>query len=57
MSYDSIIVMARGKIVEHDTPAKLLSNPDGYLRKLVDESGEVETLERMAANGNSGRDE
>ncbi|KAJ3094459.1 Multidrug resistance-associated protein 1 [Phlyctochytrium planicorne] len=37
--YDRVIVMDGGKVVEFDTPAKLLGIQDGHFRGLVDASG------------------
>lgn len=42
------MVLDSGKIVEFDSPRVLLENKDGFLRTLVDESGDKESLIRMA---------
>ncbi|EGG24088.1 hypothetical protein DFA_06227 [Cavenderia fasciculata] len=39
IDYDRIIVMDAGKIIEFDTPHRLLSNPHGLFTWLVDETG------------------
>lgn len=38
------MVLDAGRIVEFASPKELLKNPDGFLRSLVDESGDKETL-------------
>lgn len=47
---DRIMVMDLGKIVEMDTPANLLSNPDSEFSRLVDETGPQQSayLRRLA---------
>ncbi|KAF8068839.1 P-loop containing nucleoside triphosphate hydrolase protein [Lyophyllum atratum] len=44
MDADRIMVLDAGNIVEFDHPRVLLQKEDGYLRALVDESGDRETL-------------
>ena len=39
MDSDKILVLDDGKVVEFDSPRKLLENPDGHLSKLVDQTG------------------
>jgi ABC-type multidrug transport system fused ATPase/permease subunit len=42
------MVLDAGRIVEFDKPSILLSKETGFLRALVDESGEREVLLAMA---------
>ncbi|KAJ3114820.1 Multidrug resistance-associated protein 5 [Phlyctochytrium bullatum] len=48
--FDRILVLEEGRIVEHDTPARLLRIEGGYFRKLVDATGaqNAGALEEMA---------
>lgn len=39
MDSDKVLVMEEGKLVEFDHPSVLLQNSDGYLYKMVEESG------------------
>ncbi|KAG6849488.1 hypothetical protein H0H93_008015 [Arthromyces matolae] len=48
MDADRIMVLDSGKIVELENPHALLQRKDGYLRKLVDESGDREALYETA---------
>lgn len=48
MDYDKILVLSDGKVLEYDTPKALLSNPEGFLRSLVDSSSEKSDLEALA---------
>jgi ABC-type proline/glycine betaine transport system ATPase subunit len=48
MDADKIMVLDAGKMVEFDSPANLLKISDGYLRSLVDESGDRDVLYKMA---------
>ncbi|KAJ7717233.1 hypothetical protein B0H16DRAFT_1740743 [Mycena metata] len=48
MDADKIMVLDAGRIVEFDTPKKLLQRKDGLLRALVDESGDRDALYSMA---------
>ncbi|KAJ6594276.1 hypothetical protein B0H19DRAFT_1094788 [Mycena capillaripes] len=48
MDADKIMVLDAGRVVEFDTPKKLLQNKHGLLRALVDESGDKEALYKMA---------
>ncbi|KAK9680179.1 ABC transporter transmembrane region [Popillia japonica] len=41
MDSDKILVMDAGEAVEFDVPHQLLNNPDGYLTKMVKETGSV----------------
>ncbi|KRT79574.1 ABC transporter ATP-binding protein, partial [Oryctes borbonicus] len=41
MDSDKILVMAAGKMVEYDQPYKLLQNTNGFLYKMVEETGPV----------------
>ncbi|KAI0260098.1 P-loop containing nucleoside triphosphate hydrolase protein [Gloeopeniophorella convolvens] len=49
MDADKIMVLDAGRIVEFDKPSELLKNKDGWLRALVDESGDRDALYAMAA--------
>jgi ABC-type multidrug transport system fused ATPase/permease subunit len=42
------MVLNAGRIVEFDEPSVLLSKETGFLRALVDESGDRENLQAMA---------
>ncbi|GJJ10044.1 hypothetical protein Clacol_004270 [Clathrus columnatus] len=44
IDYDRILVLDSGKIVEFDSPAKLLSNPDGIFMQMCRKSVDWETL-------------
>ncbi|KZV73085.1 ATP-binding cassette transporter [Peniophora sp. CONT] len=48
MDADKIMVLDAGRLVEFDAPRVLLEKEGGYLRSLVDESGDRETLYAMA---------
>ncbi|KAI5122628.1 hypothetical protein M0805_008717 [Coniferiporia weirii] len=48
MDYDKIMVLDAGQIVEFDSPKKLLGIEKGFLRALVDESDDRETLHKLA---------
>jgi len=50
MDADKIMVLDAGRIVEYDSPTNLLSNEKGFLRSLVEESGDKEHLYEMAEN-------
>ena len=39
MDSDRILVLDDGKVMEFDSPGKLLENSDGYLFKLVNQTG------------------
>ncbi|KPI39751.1 ATP-dependent bile acid permease [Cyphellophora attinorum] len=53
--FDRILVMGEGRVVEFDTPAKLMENADGVFRSLVEESGERRELEEVIRSGGGGR--
>lgn len=50
MDSDRVLVMDAGSMVEFDHPYRLLQNSEGYLKKMVDQTGPVmaETLTRIA---------
>ena len=39
MDSDRILVLDDGKVMEFDSPGKLLENSDGYLFKLINQTG------------------
>jgi len=39
VDYDRVVVMSFGKVIEFDTPANLLRNPQSMLSSMVDETG------------------
>ncbi|KIM20411.1 hypothetical protein M408DRAFT_30399 [Serendipita vermifera MAFF 305830] len=45
---DKIMVLDAGRLVEFDSPSKLLKKKDGFFKSLVDQSGEKEQLYLMA---------
>ncbi|RMZ80689.1 hypothetical protein DV738_g2708, partial [Chaetothyriales sp. CBS 135597] len=50
--FDKILVMGEGKVVEFDTPAKLMENTAvGVFKSLVEESGERKELEEIILRG------
>ncbi|KIJ48473.1 hypothetical protein M422DRAFT_247818 [Sphaerobolus stellatus SS14] len=49
MDADKIMVLDAGHIVEFDSPKELLKNPSGFLRSLVDESGDKDALYTAAS--------
>ncbi|KAL5534538.1 hypothetical protein ACEPAG_1001 [Sanghuangporus baumii] len=49
MDSDKIMVLDAGKLVEFDRPANLLKKEGGFLKSLVDQSGDREALYAMAA--------
>jgi hypothetical protein len=51
MDYDKIIVLDAGKLIEFDSPQNLLQDKDGKLRALVNDSGDIEALEKLAQGG------
>ncbi len=51
MDYDKIIVLDAGQLVEFDSPKNLLAKEDGKLRALVNDSGDIEALEKLAQGG------
>lgn len=44
------MVLDAGRLVEFDSPSNLLKKEGGFLKSLVDESGDREALYAMAAN-------
>jgi ABC-type multidrug transport system fused ATPase/permease subunit len=51
MDADNIMVLDEGNLIEFDTPLNLLKRDGGVLRGLVDHSGDVENLYKMAGFG------
>lgn len=51
MDSDKVLVMDAGKMVEFDHPHNLLKNKDGFLYKMVDQTGKAtaELLHNVAA--------
>lgn len=51
MDSDKVLVMDSGEIVEFDHPYNLLKNKEGFLYKMVKETGQAttDTLHRIAA--------
>lgn len=47
MDSDRVLVMDAGKVVEYAHPYELLKSPSGYLRKLVDQTGNATALHLM----------
>lgn len=39
IDYHQIVMLDRGKLVEHGSPAELLNNPSGHFSQLVDDTG------------------
>lgn len=39
IDYHQIVMLDKGKLVEHGSPAELLSNPSGHFSQLVDDTG------------------
>ncbi|KAI0220819.1 Transporter of the ATP-binding cassette (ABC) [Massospora cicadina] len=48
IDYDRVLVMDRGCVKEFDTPAALLSKPNGHFRSMCRESGDLESLLQLA---------
>ncbi|KAI5122642.1 hypothetical protein M0805_008726 [Coniferiporia weirii] len=48
MDYDKIMVLDAGRVIEFDSPKKLLEKEKGLLRALVDESDDREILLKLA---------
>jgi len=48
VGYDRVMVLGEGKVVEFGAPWELLQKEDGAFRGMVRESGEEQTLRRMA---------
>ncbi|EJD04272.1 uncharacterized protein FOMMEDRAFT_106872 [Fomitiporia mediterranea MF3/22] len=56
MDSDKIMVLDAGRLVEFDTPSNLLKKEGGFLKSLVDQSGDRDALYAMAnANSSSSR--
>jgi ABC-type multidrug transport system fused ATPase/permease subunit len=49
--FDKILVMGDGKALEYDEPRLLMEKENGAFRKMVEESGEREILERIIHGG------
>lgn len=47
------MVLDAGRLVEFDSPSNLLKKEGGFLKSLVDESGEREVLYAMATSKSS----
>ncbi|QSZ36963.1 hypothetical protein DSL72_009055 [Monilinia vaccinii-corymbosi] len=45
--FDKILVLENGAVLEFDAPKRLLRKPDGAFRRMVEQSGERERLERL----------
>lgn len=50
MNADKIMVLDAGNLVEYDSPSNLLKSRDGHFSKLVDASGEAETLRKLLSS-------
>lgn len=48
MDYDRLIVLDQGKVVEMDTPLRLMNKEDGIFRTMCLRSGSYRELEAMA---------
>lgn len=48
IDYDRLIVLEQGRVVEFDTPAKLLEKEDGIFKKMCLNSGMYSELESVA---------
>ncbi|KAI9190763.1 P-loop containing nucleoside triphosphate hydrolase protein [Polychytrium aggregatum] len=46
--YDSVLVLSHGEVAEFGTPFELMQREDGVFRKMCQDSGEFEELEKMA---------
>ena len=49
--FDKILVLGEGKVVEYDTPVKLLAKEGGVFKEMVEVSGERGELERIIGGG------
>ncbi|KDN42598.1 hypothetical protein K437DRAFT_158415 [Tilletiaria anomala UBC 951] len=47
-SFDRVLVLDNGKVVEFDSPKNLLENSEGHFYKMCKHSGDFDTLQRMA---------
>ncbi len=50
-TFDRVLVLERGEVVEFDTPANLLRKEDGHFYRMCKHSGDFDTLYRMANSG------
>ncbi|KAI9506823.1 P-loop containing nucleoside triphosphate hydrolase protein [Coemansia spiralis] len=48
IDYDRVLVLDKGKVIEFDTPYRLLQNKDGIFRSMCKESGEYKHLAAAA---------
>jgi ABC-type multidrug transport system fused ATPase/permease subunit len=55
MDADKIMVLDAGDMVEFDSPANLLKKTGGFLKSLVDESGDREVLYQLAERAGRSR--
>lgn len=46
--YDRVLVMDQGRIIEYDTPLRLLGRPDGLFYSMCERTGDLERLLAMA---------
>ncbi|KAI8320345.1 hypothetical protein GQ54DRAFT_298726 [Martensiomyces pterosporus] len=51
IDYDRVLVLDQGKVVEFDTPGRLIRHEGSYFRWLCERSGEFEALQSMAKAG------
>ncbi|KAJ2083672.1 hypothetical protein H4R24_000630 [Coemansia sp. RSA 988] len=52
IDYDYVLVLDEGKVVEFDTPTRLIQQNDGYFHKLCKNSNEFEMLQALAYRSN-----
>ncbi|KAJ3267821.1 hypothetical protein HK104_005600 [Borealophlyctis nickersoniae] len=55
MDYDKILVLDRGQVVEYGTPYELVVREGGWLRRMCEESGEVDALVGIAERSEAER--
>ena len=55
MNSDKIIVLDAGRLVEFDSPLRLLGKEGGLFKALVDESGDKETLYDLASGSSASK--
>jgi ABC-type multidrug transport system fused ATPase/permease subunit len=55
MDADKIMVLDAGNMVEFDSPTNLLKKSGGFLKSLVEESGDREVLYELAEKARKGR--
>ncbi|RKP29013.1 P-loop containing nucleoside triphosphate hydrolase protein [Metschnikowia bicuspidata] len=48
IDYDRILVMDAGRVVEYDDPYVLIANPESLFYSMCENSGELETLKKLA---------